>query len=88
MIYFCFISAVDIVEKGRSQQRTKETAVSSASTNYRRLPVGLEETRLEDELEEKSLASVLNLAQQELELEAQVDQLFINFSLEVWEGLN
>ena len=83
-----FISAVDIVEKGRSQQRTKEPAVSPARTKYRRLPAGQEETRLEDELEEKSLASVLNLAQQELELEAQVDQLFINSSQRSGNALN
>ena len=71
---------MDIVEKARSQQRIKEPAVSPARTKYRRLQSGLEETRLEDDLEEKSLASVLNLAQQELELEAQVGELFINFS--------
>ena len=75
----CFINAVDIVEKGRTQQRTKEPAVSPARTKCRRLQSGgQEETRLEDDLEERSLQSVLNLAQQQLELEAQVAELFSN----------
>ena len=66
---------MDIVEKGRTQQRIKEPAVSPARTKCRRLPQtgGYEGPRLEDDLEERSLQSVLNLAQQQLELEAQVD---------------
>ena len=38
----------------------------------------------EDNLEEKSLASVLNLAQQELELEAKVTELFTKLFSDVW----
>ena len=67
---------MDIVEKGRAQQRIKEPAASPARRKCRRLLAGgYEETRLEDDLEERSLQSVLNLAQQELELEAQVAEL-------------
>ena len=53
--------------------------MSPARTKCRRLQTGgYEETRLEDDLEERSLQSVLNLAQQQLELEAQVAELFSN----------
>jgi len=68
-------TSYDIVEKCRAQLRMKEMEEeeehpSPARTKYRRLAAEYEEIRLEDELEEKSLQSVLNLAQQELELEA------------------
>ena len=78
---FCETSfpSVDIVERGRTQQRTKDPMVSPARAKYRKLQPGLAETRLEDDLEEKSLASVLNLAQQQLELETQVGEVY-NFS--------
>ena len=77
---FCeiFLPAVDIVERGRTQQRTKDPVVSPARAKYRKLQPGLAETQLEDDLEEKSLASVLNLAQQQLELEAQVGAVYID----------
>ena len=75
LLIYSYFLPVDIVEKGRTQQRIKEPAVSPARTKCRRLQQtgGYEGPRLEDDLEERSLQSVLNLAQQQLELEAQVD---------------
>ena len=79
MIPFHYTS-LDIVERGRAHQRNREylpcdpepVETSPARPKYRRLQSEQEEHLLETagDLEEKSLQSVLNLAQQELELEA------------------
>ena len=70
-------TSLDIVEKNRAQQRSKEQphqpepeSSSPARAKYRRLHSDSSSRTEHTDLEEKSLQSVLNLAQQELEQEA------------------